>query len=130
MGLEGEEAAGKIKVGGISDKVTNQEARSWSIEGANSDVEHKKGLVFLGKGKVDLKEGEYISAEEFLKALQEYMVLTPKEKEPIPPIPPIPPVKPEPEPKQPERERKPFIRVVLKIKNKLAAWQVAHYAFI
>ena len=50
------------------------------------------------------------------------MVLTPKKKEPIPPIPPIPPVKPEPEPKQPERERKPFIRVVHKIKNKLAAW--------
>ena len=117
-----EEAAGKIKIGGISDKVTNQEARSWSNEGANSDVEHKKGWVFLGKDKVDLKEGEYISAEEFLKALQEYMVLTPKKKEPIPPIPPIPPVKPEPEPKQPERERKPFIRVVLKIKNKLAAW--------
>lgn len=113
-----EEAAGKVKIGGISGKVTNQEARSWSIEGAHSDVEHKKGLVFLGNDKVELKEGEYISAEEFLKALQEYMVLKPKKEEPVPPIPPVPP-KP---PTDKEKDDPIFVRVIRKYKNKLAAW--------
>lgn len=117
-----EEAAGKVKIGEVSSKVTNQEARTWSIEGAHSDVEHKKGLVFLGNDKVELKEGEYISASEFLKALQEYMVLKPKKEEPVPPIPPI---KPDPEPKPnptPEKDKPLIVRVIRKYKNRLAAW--------
>lgn len=107
-----EEAAGKVRIGSISSKVTNQEARSWSIEGAHSDVEHKKGLVFLGNDKVDLREGEYISVEEFLKALQEYMVLKPKKEEPVLPKPPT----------DKENESPIFVRVVRKYKNRLAAW--------
>ena len=115
-----EEAAGKVKIGEVSSKITNQEARTWSIEGAHSDVDHKKGLVFLGNDKVELKEGEYISASEFLKALQEYMVLKPKKEEPVPPIPPI---KPDPEPNPtPEKDKPLIVRVIRKYKNRLAAW--------
>ena len=71
-----EEAAGKVKIGERSPKFPNQEARQWSVEGANSDVDHKKGVVFLGKDGAELKPGEYVSVDELMAAIAEYVIMT------------------------------------------------------
>lgn len=102
-----EEAAGKVKIGERSDKVKNQDSRYWSVEGAKSDVEHKKGIVFLGNDGVDLKSGDYISVDELLKALNEYVVMKPGEKT-----------------EQEEKPEKTTVRVTKKYKNKLSKWLI------
>lgn len=104
-----EEAAGKVKIGERSPKFPNQETRQWSVEGANSDVEHKKGVVFLGRDGTELKPGEYISVDELMAALNEYVIM-----------------KPGPVPGEDEnKEKEPTsVRVTKKYKNKLSRWLI------
>lgn len=71
------EASGKIKVGERSEKISNQDSRNWSVQGAHDDIEHKKGVVFLGNDDVVLKAGDYISVNELMVALNEYVIATP-----------------------------------------------------
>lgn len=102
-----EEAAGKIKVGEQSSKIENQDSRYWSIEGANSDVEHKKGIAFLGNDGIDLTKGDYVSVDELLTALNEYMVMSPSQKTSS---------------TEPEEEKSNIVRVTRKYKDKLSRW--------
>lgn len=106
------DAAGKLKIGQCSPKVTNQDNRYWSVEGAKSDVEYKKGIVFLGKESIDLKSGDYISVDELLMALNEYMVMKPESNSIIP------------EPNVPTKVEPLIVRVVHKYKNNLSRWLV------
>ena len=116
------EAAGLVRIKGKSEKVTNQDSRVWAVEGAHSDVEHSKGVAFLGNNGIQLESGDYVSLDELLKALQDYMVMKPGEI--IPPIPLPPKPEPEPEPKpEPKPELEPIVvRVKRKYKNKLSKW--------
>ena len=106
-----EEAAGKVKIGTRSTEVQNQDSRYWSVEGANSDVEHKKGIVFLGKDGPDLKSGDYISVDELLVALNDYVVMKPVKKEG------------EKEEEKQQEETK-VVRVTRKYKNNLSKWLI------
>lgn len=103
------ETSGKIKIGDRAMGVTNQDSRYWSVTGANSDIEHNKGVVFLGNDKIELKSGEYVSVEELLAALNDYMIMKPKE------------VVVEQTVKTEERK---VVRVVHKYKDKLSRWLV------
>lgn len=97
------EAAGKVIIGEQSEKITNQTAPKWGVQGPSGKV-HSKGAVFLGNGGIQLPSGEYVSVEELEQALSEYMILVPKKKEePIPPVIPEPDPEPKPEP-DPEPE--------------------------
>ena len=133
------EVAGKVVIGSQSEKVTNQEAKTWGVAGAGSEKVHPKGVVFLGNGQVQLPSGEYVSVDELQAALSEYMIMVPKKKEepvPIPdpepePIEPEPtepepdPVEPEPEPlppTNPEIDQQTVMRVTRKYKNRASIW--------
>lgn len=107
-----EETAGKVKIGERATKVTNQDSRYWSVEGAQSDIEHKKGIVFLGNDGIDLKSGDYISIDELLTALNEYMIMKPVQK-------PVEPTNPKPEKSEPL-----IVRVIRKYKNNLSRWLI------
>lgn len=108
-----EEAAGKVRVGDRSPKFPNQETRQWSVEGANSDVAHKKGVVFLGKDGAELKPGEYISVDELMQALSEYVIMKPKPKD-------VPG-----DDQDKEKDKEPTsVRVTKKYKNKLSRWLI------
>lgn len=104
------EAAGKVTIGKKAN-IVNQDSRTWSIEGAHSDVEYKKGAVF-GINGVDLKTGDYISVDEFLTALNNYVVMKPQElpHEPIPQ---------EPQKVNQESMEPKVVRVVSKYKSNL-----------
>lgn len=104
-----EEAAGKVKIGERSTEVQNQNSRYWSVEGANSDIEHKKGIVFLGKHGPDLKSGDYVSVDELLIALNEYVIMKPVPKE---------------DDKEKQEEETKVIRVTRKYKNNLSRWLI------
>lgn len=106
-----EEAAGKVKIGDRSPKFPNQEARQWSVEGANSDVDHKKGVVFLGKDGAELKPGEYVSVDELMAAIAEYVIMKPKPKE-------------VPEDVDDRTKEPTSVRVTKKYKNKLSRWLI------
>ena len=63
-----------IKIGQGSDKITNQETASFSFKDNEKKEYLKKGILFLGKGKLKLPNDEYISMEEIKKALDKYML--------------------------------------------------------
>ena len=109
-----EEASGKIKIGDRSAKITNQDSRYWSVVGANSEIEHKKGVVLLGNNGIDLKSGEYVSIDELQTALNEYMVMSPKVEEVVSLM----------------TESKVLGRVTRKYKNKLARWLIISAALV
>ena len=112
-----EEAAGKVRIGARSSAITNQDSRYWSVTGAKSNIEHRKGIAFLGNKGIKLPSGDYVSLDELLIALNDYMVMKPGLK-PIPPVTPNP--IPTPTPK-PHTESKPVVvRVVRKYKNQLS----------
>ena len=114
-----EEAAGKVKIGERSPKFPNQEARQWSVEGANSDVDHKKGVVFLGKGGAELKPGEYVSVDELMAAIAEYVIMKPKPEE----VPDEDGIPGDDEDKDKDKEPT-SVRVTKKYKNKLSRWLI------
>jgi len=72
--------AGTIIIEGPSEKITNQDTRRVSVQGAESDKVYKNGLSFLGNDQLSLDQGEYISKDELLKALEEYVILKPNEE--------------------------------------------------
>ncbi|MGN1371446.1 MAG: hypothetical protein ACI4XM_04160 [Candidatus Coprovivens sp.] len=108
-------AAGKIVIGKVPEGIRNH-GRLVAVVGANSDEVHKKGTMVIGSKEFDISEGDYVNLDEFLDALDDYVIMTPK-KEPVPPVPPVTP---------PEKEQdKPIVvRVVRKYKNKLTAWLI------
>ena len=114
-----EEAAGKVKIGERSPKFPNQEARQWSVEGANSDVDHKKGVVFLGKDGAELKPGEYVSVDELMAAIAEYVIMKPKPEE----VPDEDGIPGDDEDKDKDKEPT-SVRVTKKYKNKLSRWLI------
>lgn len=114
-----EEAAGKVKIGERSPKFPNQEARQWSVEGANSDVDHKKGVVFLGKDGAELKPGEYVSVDELMAAIAEYVIMKPKPEE----VPDEDGIPGDGEDKDKDKEPT-SVRVTKKYKNKLSRWLI------
>ena len=79
-----EQTAGKIEIKERVNSITNQDSRYWSVKGAESNKEHKKGVVFLGNKGIQLNSGSYVSLEEFKKALNDYVVMKPKKKEETP----------------------------------------------
>lgn len=114
-----EEAAGKVKIGDRSPKFPNQEARQWSVEGADSDVDHKKGVVFLGKDGAELKPGEYVSVDELMAAIAEYVIMKPKPEE----VPDEDGIPGDGEDKDKDKEPT-SVRVTKKYKNKLSRWLI------
>lgn len=108
--LTAKKAAGKIIIGNKSAKITNQDSRQWSVEGPNSDKTYGKGVVFLGNKGLDLKSGDYVSADEFLKALNDYIVMVPQKIQT--------PTETE------KKEEGKYIRVTKKYKNKLSRWLI------
>ena len=114
-----EEPAGKVKIGERSPKFPNQEARQWSVEGANSDVDHKKGVVFLGKDGAELKPGEYVSVDELMAAIAEYVIMKPKPEE----VPDEDGIPGDDEDKDKDKEPT-SVRVTKKYKNKLSRWLI------
>ena len=90
-----------------SDTNLNQEIRTVEIRGAGKQGTKKAGLAMLGNGKIELPCGEYVSIDEMIKALNEYVIATP-----IIPIPPVQPVQPEkPEDSIKPKEEKYFVTV-------------------
>lgn len=71
-------AAGKVVIGKRYEKITNQDSRRWSIEGSEG-TKANKGVAFLGNKGLVLPTGDYVSIEELMKALNDYMILKPKE---------------------------------------------------
>lgn len=71
------EASGKLIVGDRFSKVVNQDSRKWSIQGSEGK-KVDKGVVFLGNSGLQLESGEYVSSEEFLRALSGYVIMKPK----------------------------------------------------
>ena len=113
------QAAGKIVIGRVPEGIRNH-GRLVAVVGANSETVHRKGTMVIGSKDFDIGEGEYVNLEELMKALEDYVIMSPQKK-PIPPVPPIPP-KP---PVEPKPEDKPVVvRVVRKYKDKLAAWLI------
>ena len=103
-----EQTAGKIEIKERVNSITNQDSRYWSVTGAESNKEHKKGVVFLGNKGIQLNSGSYVSLEEFKKALNEYVVMKPNKKEETP--------------VNKQQNNNPLvIRVVKKYKNQLSA---------
>ena len=128
------EAAGAVIV---REKLPNGNQYRWSVKGAESGPTVSKGIAMVGN-KVALGNGDYLSADEILKALSDYVIVEKKEKEPpiipIPPVPPIPTPEPEPDPTptpdpnpEPKKPDEPThtVRVVRKYKNRLSAWLAA-----
>lgn len=106
--------AGKIVIGGPSKSITNQDTKSLGIESKNDVV--SKGFAFLGNSGIKLPSGDYVNREEFEKAINDYMIMLPKqEKEPIEEG-----LDFKPEPKKEEKSN--IVRVVRKYKNKLSAY--------
>lgn len=82
----------------VREKLPNGNQYRWSVKGAESGPTVSKGIAMVGN-KIVLGNGDYLSADEILKALNDYVIVEKKEKEPpIAPIPPMPPVPPVPEP--------------------------------
>lgn len=108
------EAAGKIVIKEQNQNITNQDANNWSVVSTDGR-EFKKGVVFLGNDGIQLTQGEYISKEEFLKALQEYMILKPPQET-------IPPIEETEKEEKEQKENKKTLRVTKKYKNKASAW--------
>ena len=103
-----EQTAGKIEIKERVNSITNQDSRYWSVKGAESNKEHKKGVVFLGNKGIQLNSGSYVSLEEFKKALNDYVVMKPKKKEETP--------------VNKQQNNNPLVvRVVKKYKNQLSA---------
>lgn len=114
------QAAGKILIGEIPGNIRNL-GRLVSVVGADSETVHRKGTMVIGPKSFDIGEGEFVNFEEFMKALNDYVIMykgeeTKKDPEPVPqPI----------EPKTPtdkENDNPILVRVVRKYKNRLAAW--------
>lgn len=116
------QAAGKIVIGKVPEGIRNH-GRLVAVVGANSETVHRKGTMVIGSRDFDIGEGEYVNLDELLKALEDYVIMSPQKK-PVPPVPPppLPPTPPE-EPK-PEQEKPIVVRVVRKYKNKLAIWLI------
>ena len=115
------QAAGKIVIGRVPEGIRNH-GRLVSVVGANSKTVHRKGTMVIGSKDFDIGEGDYVNLEELMKALEDYVIMSPQKK-PVPPVPPVPPIPPEP-PKVPEAPEPIIVRVVRKYKNKLSAWLI------
>lgn len=124
------EAAGAIIV---NEKMPNGNQYRWSVKGAESGPTVSKGIAMVGN-KIALKNGDYLSADEVLKALNDYVIVEKKDKS-IPPFTPIPqppsvPIAPPAPPEPPGAIEHPAptvntvhtVRVVRKYRNRLSAW--------
>ncbi len=72
--------AGKITLKD-AEKITNQDGRLVSVTGAKSNIEYRKGALFLGNRGIQLANGDYISKEDFLTALEDYIVMKKKKED-------------------------------------------------
>lgn len=113
-------AAGEIIIGKVPERMTNH-GRLVSIKGVNSDQVLRKGTMIIGSKDFDIDQGEYVNLDEFMRALKDYMILTPTEKHPIPPK---EPGKPEIPDDKKEEEKPIVVRVVKKYKNRLSYWLI------
>ena len=120
------EAAGAVIV---REKLPNGNQYRWSVKGAESGPTVSKGIAMVGN-KIFLGNGDYLSADEIIKALSTYVIVEKKEKVPpgVPPVPgpgPTPEPSPNPDPELEPEPKKPdepthTVRVVRKYKNRLS----------
>lgn len=95
-----------------------------SIQLGQTKETHSKGMAF-GYGQQMLPNGDYINIDDVLKALSDYMLVTKKEKSPIPEIPKPAPITPQPPPKNSQPNQNYVVKVKKKYKNKAAKWLIA-----
>lgn len=72
------------------EQVINQDSARISITDPRKQQEFRKGIMMLGNNNIQLPNGQYVSGQEIVSALSEYVKLTPKKTNPTPPIPPVP----------------------------------------
>lgn len=109
------ETYGMVKIGDRVAEVKNVEVRRWAVQGAESDVVHNKGVTRLGNQGIQLPTGDYISLDEFLKALNDYVVLVPSKKEEVQ----------KSELMEESKHESKVVRLSRKYKDKLARWLAA-----
>ncbi len=94
----------------INDKLPTGNRYHWSVKGAESGPTVSKGIAMVGN-KVTLGNGDYLSIDEILKALNNYVVVREKdEKTSTESL------------ENSENEKTRTVRVVRKYKNRLSAW--------
>ena len=71
----------KIQIAKGSEKIKNQDTASFLYKDQEKNEYIRKGLLFLGKGKLTLPSGEYVSVKEIEQALEQYLVFEKKEEE-------------------------------------------------
>ena len=101
---------GELLVAGGMPTIQNQDTASLYVKEEGEKDFTRKGVMFLGKDKIELPTGEYVSEEEIRKALKEYMLIVekkePEKEEPIEEE----PIKDEDLIKLPEEETKPEVK--------------------
>lgn len=78
------EAKGSLILGSASAVIKNQDSATLKIKSTDGR-EDKKGVLFLGNHGLKLKTGEYVSLDEFLIALNDYVAVQ-RISKPEPPI--------------------------------------------
>lgn len=58
-------------------KITNQDSAQISITDPKKQQEFKKGIIMLGNNNIKLPNGQYVSGQEIVSALNDYVKLTP-----------------------------------------------------
>lgn len=101
---------GELLVAGGMPTIQNQDTASLYVKEEGEKDFTRKGVMFLGKDKIELPTGEYVSEEEIRKALKEYMLIVekkePEKEEPVEEE----PIKDEDLIKLPEEETKPEVK--------------------
>lgn len=69
---------GELLVAGGMPTIQNQDTASLYVKEEGEKDFTRKGVMFLGKDKIELPTGEYVSEEEIRKALKEYMLIVEK----------------------------------------------------
>ena len=71
---------GELLVAGGMPTIKNQETASLYVKEEGDKDFTRKGVMFLGKDKIELPTGEYVSEEEIKKALNDYMMVVDKKE--------------------------------------------------
>lgn len=97
-------AQGALIIGDKSELVTNQDTRTVMVESADGR-QVNKGILFLGNHGLKLGTGEYVSLDEFNKAINDYVAITPIKEN-----------------NDPLNKEKKVVRVTKRYNNKATVW--------
>ncbi len=74
----------KIVVREKSEKITNQDTRTWDTKTKEQKKEKNSGVAFLGNNGIELPCGEYVNEADMIAALEQYRIEPPAPPTPIP----------------------------------------------